>query len=232
MHLSLSPSCSRKQSLVFVGIFYCCDKAPWLKASWRGKGLFYLRAYKSTTEGSQGRNLGQKQRQKHGRMLLSGLPTKTYSSCFLIHLLTTSSGLTPPTMGWALPQNYQLRKYSKTFYTDKYNGGIFSVDILSSEMTLACVKVTWKVASTAFTHNPVSNSNELVGTNLDLRYPHFGLTSVPYMSKVDMHSFLPRSIVAYHLHIKDDVESSSPQVPLCQHYQQILYSIIIYLSLF
>ena len=46
----------------------------------------------------------------HGRVLLTGLIPMACSACFLIEPRTTSPGMTPPTMGWALSHWSLIKK--------------------------------------------------------------------------------------------------------------------------
>ena len=52
----------------------------------------------------------------HGRVLLPGLLSMPSSACFLIESRTTSLGMSPHTMCWALPHQSQIKKmpYSST----------------------------------------------------------------------------------------------------------------------
>lgn len=61
----------------------------------------------------------------HGLLdLLSSTPT------------TTFPGVAPPTMDWALPHQLLIKPYD--YPTSQSNGDIFSVEIFSSQMALAC----------------------------------------------------------------------------------------------
>jgi hypothetical protein len=57
---------------------------------------------------------------------------------FLIEPRTTSPEMAPATMGWVLPHQF-LRKWLLGFSS---YGGIFSTEAPSSQMALACVKLT------------------------------------------------------------------------------------------
>ena len=46
----------------------------------------------------------------HGRMLLTGLFPMACSACWLIEPRKTNPGMTPPTMGWALPYKSLIKK--------------------------------------------------------------------------------------------------------------------------
>ena len=92
--------------------FCCCDETPWPKRKLRGKGLFSL--YFQLAIHHQ-RKSGQELKQ--GRNLETGANTETVEGCFLLACSpwfaqpafiwnpgrTASSGMAPPTMGWALP---------------------------------------------------------------------------------------------------------------------------------
>jgi len=81
------------------------------KASWGGKDLFVLGFHtpcSSSMEVRTGTQAGKKPGGRnrcggHGGMLLTGLLPMVCSACFLIESRTSSPGITPPTMGWALP---------------------------------------------------------------------------------------------------------------------------------
>jgi hypothetical protein len=63
----------------------------------------------------------------HGRVLLTGLLPLACSACFLIEPRTTSPGLAPPTMGWALPSWSLIKKtpYSCISWRHFLKGGSF-----------------------------------------------------------------------------------------------------------
>ena len=81
------------------------------KASREGKGLFGLHIqiivhhWRKSEELKQNWNLeaGADAEAIEGRCLLAYFPWLAYSSCLLIEPTTTSLGMVPPTMGWALP---------------------------------------------------------------------------------------------------------------------------------
>ena len=81
-------------------------------------------------------------RQRPWRGAASWLALMACSACFLIELRTTSSRVVTLTIGWAFHINYELRKCPRDLPTYQPDGGIFSVDSTSSQMTLACVKLT------------------------------------------------------------------------------------------
>ena len=66
----------------------------------------------------------------HGRMLLTGLFPQPCSACFLIEPKTTSPGMAPPTMGWALPIWSLVEKmpYSWILWRHFPNWGFFLCD--------------------------------------------------------------------------------------------------------
>jgi hypothetical protein len=71
-------------------------------------------------------------------MLLTGLFPMACSAFFLIEPRTTSSGIALLTMGWALPHPSLIKKMS----TARSYGGIFSIELPSFHMVLACVRLT------------------------------------------------------------------------------------------
>ena len=75
-------------------------------------------------------------------MLLTGLLPMACSASFLIEPRTTSPGMVPP-MSWALPylsltKKNALQAYLQSDLTEAF----FSIEVPSSLMTLACVKLT------------------------------------------------------------------------------------------
>lgn len=80
----------------------------------------------------------------HGRVLPAGLAFLACSTYFLIHSRTTYTGLTPYSVLWALPINYQSRKRPTDLPIGQPDTGIFSAKVLSSQTTIACVKFTKK----------------------------------------------------------------------------------------
>lgn len=74
-------------------------------------------------EGSQDResNRAGAQRQElmqsPWKVLLAGLLPKTFSACFLIESRTTSQGMAPPTMSWALTHQSLIKKMPSSLPT-------------------------------------------------------------------------------------------------------------------
>ena len=90
---------------------------PVSKAAWEERvNSAYTFTLLFITEGSQSRNSsragiwGQKLMQGPQRVLLTGLLLMACSACFLIESRTTSPGMAPPTMGWALPCQSLIRE--------------------------------------------------------------------------------------------------------------------------
>jgi hypothetical protein len=54
----------------------------------------------------------------------------------------------PPESAWIFPINHQFKKYPIGLLVVPYDGGIFLIEAPSSLMTLACVKLNIKLAST------------------------------------------------------------------------------------
>jgi hypothetical protein len=74
----------------------------------------------------------------HGGMFLTGLFPLVCSAWFLIEPKTTSPGMAPPTVGWALPP-WSLTE--KKCLTAGSHGGISSREAPFSVITPACVKL-------------------------------------------------------------------------------------------
>ena len=98
-------------AVVLVMVSISATKHRDQKASWGRKGLFVFDFHIAVHHGRKsGREL------KHGRILeagaeadykvvlLTGLLPLACSVCFLIKSRTHSPGMTPPIMGWVLPQ--------------------------------------------------------------------------------------------------------------------------------
>jgi len=76
--------------------------------------------------------------QKPWRSAANDLLPKACSACFPVEPRTTSPAMVPPTVGWALPHQSLIKKIS---YRLAYSS-IFSIEVLSIQMTLACVELT------------------------------------------------------------------------------------------
>lgn len=61
--------------------------------------------------------------------------------CFLILPKTTCSGMALLQVSWVHPNQSLLRKYTTELTTGKFYGEVFSTKSLSSQITLACVKL-------------------------------------------------------------------------------------------
>jgi hypothetical protein len=59
------------------------------------------------------------------------------SACFRIE-----PDIALPTVSWSLPQQLLIKKCQSSLPTGQSIGGLFSVEVPSSQMTLACVKLT------------------------------------------------------------------------------------------
>lgn len=68
--------------------------------------------------------------QRTQELLLIDVHFMTCSACILIKLTTTSPGVVPPTMGWAL-LNQPLRKFPTVLATALSYGSIFLIEVLS-----------------------------------------------------------------------------------------------------
>jgi hypothetical protein len=90
--------------------FYLCTKHQDQEASWGRKGLFSLHIHITVHhQRSQERNSHstgtwrQELMQRPWRGVAYWTAPLAYLVCFLTELRTTSPGMVPPTMGWALP---------------------------------------------------------------------------------------------------------------------------------
>ena len=120
--------------------FYSCTKHHDQEANWAGKGLFSLHFHIAVHhQGSQKWNSSRSESRSwcrgHGGMFLFALLLLACSACFLIEPKTTSSGMTPSTVG------------PPPLITNWENApqlGIFSTEAPFSVITPACVKLTHK----------------------------------------------------------------------------------------
>ena len=60
------------------------------------------------------------------------------STCFLTEPRTTSPGMAPPTMGWALLYQSLIKKMPYKFTYSQSHRGIFKIKVFSSHMFLVC----------------------------------------------------------------------------------------------
>lgn len=104
----------------------------------------------------------------HGRVLPAGLPLLACSAYFLIHSRITYPGMTPYSVLWALPINHQPRKRPTGLPIGQPDKGIFSAEVLSSQMTIACVKFTKKQTREV---SLVYENHRLIGDKLGHRCP-------------------------------------------------------------
>lgn len=124
-------------------IFSCgsyCNEKKWPKATYTGKSSYLLTyPYHSLL----------------WREVRAGTGTKTIKECcllvcslmifpvyFLMLSKTTFSGMAPPTVSWTLPYQLSIKNMSTDLSTGQSYGGIFSMKVLFSQMTLSCVKLT------------------------------------------------------------------------------------------
>lgn len=93
---------------VLVRGFYCCDKTSGPNLGRNG----FISSYKSQSTFHHWGKSGQETegrswcRQRHGGVLLTGVPLMTCSVCFFIEPRTSSPGKAPHTMGWAFPHDH------------------------------------------------------------------------------------------------------------------------------
>ena len=80
---------------------------------------------------------------ERGPYLITGLLSTAYSACFLIEPRATSPRVAPPTVDWVLQHQSLSKGFPPTgLPTVRSHGGIFSIEVPSSEMTLAYVRLT------------------------------------------------------------------------------------------
>lgn len=106
------------------------------KDTWEGKGLcFKLVFLHGSSSSNEGKTITQavqgpgarSENRSHARVLFTGLFLMACSACYLVETRTTSPGIVPPIMGWALP--HQSRR--KWLTIGSY-GGISSIQVPSS----------------------------------------------------------------------------------------------------
>ena len=111
--------------------FYCYDQT----SKFGRKGFTLLNSCSSLKEIRTGTHTGQEAGGRswcrgHGGVLLTGLLPVACSTCFLIEPRTTRAGMTPPTMGWALPHWSVIEKMPHSWVSWKHflNWGPFLSD--------------------------------------------------------------------------------------------------------
>lgn len=114
------------------------------KATLQGMGVFYfitLRSH-SLTEGSCHRNLRNEMKLKSRRNAFYFLLIVARKSCFLVQPKTTCSGVTLPTVRWALPHlMIDLKNALTALPRGRSSGSIFSLKNLSSHTYLSLCQV-------------------------------------------------------------------------------------------
>ena len=115
-----------------------CFLSPSPKAIWRGKGLVHLTLRHHSPPGQEPR----------GRNCRMPFP-RAYLACFIIQPRPTCSGLVPPTVGWTFPHQSLISRMP----LGQSDGEISSVEVPSSQMTIACVKFT-HACTQAHTYRP------------------------------------------------------------------------------
>ena len=78
----------------------------------------------------------------HRGVLFTGLFLMASSDCLIIVARTTSPGVAPLTMGWALSNQSLIKKIPYKLCRAQCQGGIFSTEAPSSLISIACVKLT------------------------------------------------------------------------------------------
>lgn len=111
---------------------------PWPQAAWGGRGLFNptiqatLQHWgKSRQELKQDKKL---EAETKTRLLLAGLIPVACSACDFIQLQTTCAGLASPT-------SVNNQENTPGLFVDQCDRGIFSIEVSSSQMALAYVKL-------------------------------------------------------------------------------------------
>lgn len=138
--------------LVFAFFFFLLLwEMLWPKATWGGKGLLHVTAYspsrREVRPRSQGRNLeAETESRDDGRAgccLLACL-LGLCSATFIIPLRTTFPGTILPTVSEFHPPtsiNHQLRNCLTGLHPSQSDGGTFSIQVSSFQMTSAFVKL-------------------------------------------------------------------------------------------
>lgn len=150
--------------LFWLGL-YRCDNTPWPEASWGS--LFgvqfiideFISAYRSVTEGGQGRNLNAETAEA-----VEECTCLTCTVCFF-YSGATCPGVAPPTVGWALPHQSFIKKTPQSPpLANLMKENITLVEVSSFQMTLACVKLT---------ETKVSTDIKILSENEFLTFIHF-----------------------------------------------------------
>lgn len=134
-------------SIIVMGS-YCCGKIQWPQATQGGKGLCYLRAYIPSSRGMRAdtqlgnMEVGTNTEAMYKGVLLTVLLPGACSACFIMTPMINS-------LGWCHTQwaglsniNHSSRKCTIDLPTGQSGGNIFSVEVLSSKMTVVYVKLT------------------------------------------------------------------------------------------
>lgn len=79
-----------------------------------------------------------------GKLLPPGLPLLACSTYFPIH----SRAVTPYSVVWPFPSIINQENDPQACPIGQSDKGIFSAKVLSSQMTIACVKITTKLTNT------------------------------------------------------------------------------------
>jgi hypothetical protein len=118
------------------------------EATWRGKGLFPTLITKFIASGVKTGTQGDKKYSRsHGERTQTGSLFTACSSCFLIQLRTTFPGVASPAMICPPPHTHTHQSLINKIApidvsTGQPDGGIFSAEVPSSQITLVCVKLT------------------------------------------------------------------------------------------
>jgi hypothetical protein len=117
------------------------------------------------TKGSQDRNSHragtweQEMMQRPWRVLLTGLLPMACSACFVIKPRTTSTGVAPPTMGWALLNRWLIEKMPYSFISRRH---FLNRDSFLSDDTSLCQVDTKPASTESMCPNMDSNREETV----------------------------------------------------------------------
>ena len=127
----------------------------------------------SSKEVKGGTQAGQEQ-EGHGGVLLTALLLIACSTCFLIEPTSTSPKVVPLTMAWALPHQPLVKKMPFRLVHSLFLWTHLSVEALCrgifSQMTLACVIVDIKLASTPSKWGQGFRSDYALPTAADLTH--------------------------------------------------------------
>ena len=126
-------------SLVFVVVIKYHDQSKEVEE--KLYMVYKLQSSRETTVRAEGGNRRHRLKHKLWRTLHTGLFSMTCSACILRQSKTTCLGSSPPTVGKALPDQSLIKTMPTDMFTGQSGEGNPLIDPLSSQVTLACVKL-------------------------------------------------------------------------------------------